>query len=575
MEHWILQCKKADFAGISERFNISPLLARIIRNRDIISDEDIYKYLHPDIKDMYDPFLLKGMEEGTDMVLRAIEEGEKIRIIGDYDVDGVCSSYILKTFIEQAGGRADVCLPDRMLEGYGMNENMVTRAALDGVRLIITCDNGISANAAAAAAREAGIGVIVTDHHEPPEVLPDADVIIDAKQPGCPYPFKEICGGAVAFKFAQALNTKLKTDNSECLDMLMQFAGMATIADIVPLTDENRIFAHEGLKRLRKTGNAGINALLNIKGIAGDSLSAWHVGFILGPCINSAGRLKNAAIAFDLLSADNSETALRLAQELSDLNDIRKSLTAGQTNAALEELRGKSENNTLEKIIVQYLPKAHESVAGIIAGRIKDEFNRPAIVVTSGTEGLKGSGRSTDTYNMIEALREHEGLFEKYGGHAKACGFSLVQGTTPEDAVRHFSEVLNSSCSISDEELVKYIRADMQLPFRYVTEDFINELNILEPFGMNNEKPVFANKNIRIVSAYILGKNNNVMKMQLADSDGTLIEGVMFGDEKAVAGQYESIINASEAAVLFYPEINEFRGTKTVQIRIISLKITA
>ncbi len=575
MEKWLIYSKKADFAGISRKYNISPMLARIIRNRDIVTDEQINRYLNADITSMYDPFLLKGMQEGVQITADTILRGGRIRIMGDYDVDGVCSSYILKTFIEYAGGVVDVRLPDRLHEGYGMNEIMAEEAAGDNVSLVITCDNGISSVSAVEKARALGISVIVSDHHEPPSVLPDANVIIDPKQADCTYPFREICGAGVAYKFVQALNSYCNCHGEGLLDELLQYAGMATVADIVPLIDENRIFAAEGIKRLRNTTSVGLNSLIEKRGVIKSRINSGIIGFVLGPCINSAGRLKNAMIAIDLLEEKNECEADRLANELSELNDIRKKLTSEQCDIAYDMINKILDSGKpLDKILVLYLPEAHESVAGIVAGRIKEEFNRPSIVITNSEDGLKGSGRSIDSYNMMEGMNSCSEMFIKYGGHAKACGFTLRQDGTKEDTVRRFSQQINDTCTLNDEDLQKTVWIDMQLPFKYITEEFVRELGRLEPFGMQNDKPVFAENGIKVYSAVVMGKNNNALKLDMEDREGTRAEGLVFGDEAYISGLQDLVSQEKHISILYYPQINEFRGTKTRQALIKSLNIT-
>ena len=575
MERWYIHCKKAEFARISQKFHISPILARIIRNRDVITDDEIEKYLNIDLKNMYDPFLMKGMNDGIRLMSDSIRLGRKIRVIGDYDVDGVCSSFILKAIIQKAGGNVDVRLPDRILEGYGMNEVMAEEAHSDGISLIITCDNGVSSYDAVNLARMYGIDVILTDHHEIPSQLPAANVIIDPKQADCNYPFKEICGAGVAYKFAQALNSYCNLHAETLLDDLLQFAGMATIADIVPLQDENRIFASEGIQRLRNTTNTGLNALMKVRGLTKENLNAGSIGYVLGPCINSAGRLKNAIIAFQLLEEKDPFHAEKIANELSALNEERKNLTMSQGNIAFQKLNEKAQaSERLEKVLVLYLPEAHESVAGIIAGRVKDEYNRPAIVITRSEEGLKGSGRSTDSYNLIGALQQIPDVFQKYGGHAKACGFTLKMKGTEEETVENLSALLNANCFLSEKDLDRVIWADMQLPVKYINEFFVKELEKLEPFGMNNEKPLFAERNLKVNSAAIIGKNNNVLKMNLEDSEGCQVEGIFFGNEKNVQEHYYAILEHPCVSILYYPGINEFNGRKTPQAVIKTLQIS-
>lgn len=567
MEQWYLYCKKADFKAISEKFSISPMLARILVNRGIKTDDEIEKFLYGSVKDMYDPFLLKGVKEAVPMIAKAVNDHEKIRIIGDYDADGVCSSYILYHYLEFAGAEVSVRLPDRVKDGYGMNEAMAREAYEDNVSLIITCDNGISASGAVLKAKELGMKVIVTDHHAVPEVLPCADVVIDPKQNGCPYPYKEICGAAVAYKLISALSESLKEerdlDSEEILDYLLEFAGIATITDIVPLKDENRIFAKEGIKRLKKTKNPALKALMEIKSVKASELSAYHIGFIIGPAINSAGRLKSADIAFDMLNETNEEKAKEKALYLARLNDERRALTESEAKIGLEIAAQKAKT---DKILVITLENAHESVAGIIAGKIKEAFNRPAIVITSSMEGLKGSGRSTDAYNIIEEISKYPGLFSKFGGHAKACGFTLIK--SPDE----LSRLLNENCPLSEEDMAKKVWIDMQLPFEYAGAEFAGELSVLEPFGQDNERPLFAEKNITVENAFIIGKNNNALRLKLKDKKGYAADGIMFADSSELLKITEKIAGDPVISLTYYPEINEFKGKSSVQLKVRSVR---
>lgn len=569
-ENWYIYAKKADFAEISKKFNISPMMARILRNRDLISDEEIRKFLYGGISEMYDPFLFKDMKKGCEIAASCIKEGQKIRIIGDYDADGVMSSYILETAVSSLGGSVDVVLPDRIRDGYGINARMAEEAKAQGISLIITCDNGIAAVSAVKRAEELGISVIITDHHEPAAELPPADAIIDAKQKDCTYPFREVCGAAVAFKFVQALLEYMninRLDSREILDYLLQFAGFATITDIVPLRDENRIFAREGIRRLRKTDNPGLKALIKEKKLDPGLLSAYHIGFILGPCINSAGRLMNAEIALDLLRAEDQDRAAALAEKLSQLNENRKDLTTEQAAASERILREFIEKNgELPKILICYLPDAHESVAGIIAGRLKEEYGRPAFVLTNSNNGIKGSGRSVDAYNMIGEISKFPELFSKLGGHEKACGFTLSCGP---DA---FIEAVMNGCTLTEQDLQKKVWIDMQLPFSYISEDLINELSLLEPCGTDNARPLFAHKNVTAVRSRILGKASNVLSMQLRDADGCIIDGVMFGSAENMAANKELVDNEPAFMLTYVPMINEYGGRRSLQIRVISIK---
>ncbi|MBQ9030449.1 MAG: single-stranded-DNA-specific exonuclease RecJ [Parasporobacterium sp.] len=590
-----MYAKKADFSAVSRQFRISPLLARILRNKDLIEEEEIRRYLYGNLQDLYDPFLMKGMHEGTELTARTIQSGGKIRIIGDYDTDGVCSAYILQTYLSAAGADVDVRLPDRIAEGYGMSPKMAEEAEADGISLIITCDNGISAFEAVAYAEIHHIPVIVTDHHEPSGSLPEASIIIDPKQEGCTYPFRELCGAGVAYKFVQALDRTLQDPGSAVqpqpsiqpqaqpesqpqmdalLDALLQYVGIATIADVVPLMDENRIFAAEGLKRLRSNPNKGLARLSEVRGLELSRVTSEMVGYIISPCINSAGRLETADLAYQLLKEEEDDKILELAVRLSQLNDRRKELTAKQEMEAISKLKSREIDGVLnEQILVVYLPQAHESVAGIIAGRLKEEYHRPAIVVTDSLNGLKGSGRSTDSYNMIRGLREKEELFLHCGGHAKACGFTLRSSGDGNETVKRLSLELNQMLPPGQVCSDRVVWIDIPLPFRYIKEEFVKELEMLEPFGCGNEKPVFAQKDVTVREAVILGRNRNLLKMMLEDSAGDQIPGIFLGSEQKVQAEYEKVNTASKISILYYPEINEFRGIRTPQVRIREIKI--
>ena len=579
MSNYFLYCKKADFKQIAETFHISPMLARILRNRDLVSDGEIDEYLNGGTDRLYDPFLMKGIKEAVPLIFATIKNNDRIRVIGDYDTDGVCSSYILKQFITALGGNADVRLPDRMSEGYGMNPDMVKEAAADGIQLIITCDNGVSSYEAIEAAQIAGIKVIVSDHHEVPLPLVDADVVIDMKQPEDPYPYKELCGAGVAYKIISALYETYKLqyecNNSleDLLDDLLQFAGIATIADVVPLTGENRIIAKEGIRRLKHTENTGLRALMESRHIISDRLTSYHIGFIIAPCLNSAGRLKNAEIALNLIEENDCHKAAMIAEVLSQLNEDRKSMTQVQTSAA-EKMVAElfEEKGELPKILVLYLKDAHESIAGIIAGSLKELYSRPVIIVTDSKDGLKGSGRSVDVYNMIEELRKDSDLFKKLGGHAKAAGFSLNYDVNADV----LSDRINARCSLTEEMLQEKKWIDIQLPFQYVSEDFINELDLLEPYGLKNERPVFAERNIKVHKVIVLGKNNNVLKLQMENEDGFIIEGIRYGAERKIASEADLLISGKERygddfriSIAYFPSVNDFRGTRNVQLRIL------
>lgn len=585
MSNWYLYCKKGDFAAISEEFGISPMLARIIVNRGLKTPEEIRSYLHDGIGSFHDPFLFKDMKKAVDLSLNTVVSGGRIRVIGDYDMDGVCSSIILNKFFEYLGADIDVRLPDRILEGYGMNSAMADDAEADGISLIITCDNGISSFDAVKRAKELGINVIITDHHEPPAVLPDADAIVDAKQKDCPYPYDQLCGAGVCYKFCQAVLEKVRDGGftfpggrdlkglEDLLYELIQFAGMATVADIVPLTGENRLFAKEGIKVLNQTENPGINALISIKGIEKGGIGSYHIGFILSPCVNSAGRLEKAQIAFDLFNTTDHLKAMEIAEKLNVLNEKRKALTVSQSDIAEEMIRNSGYLlDDDHRILVIYLPDAHESVAGIIAGKLKEKYSCPVLIVTESEEGLKGSGRSTDEYNLIEALARHPELFVKFGGHAKAAGFTLK--CSPEE----LSKVLNGEIEAMSVSRDSKTWIDMQLPFRYVNESLVNELKLLEPYGLANDRPLFAGKNIRFRDVRVIGKNSNMLKMIMEDADGSRLEGIWFGHGDGLqASEIKSLVdqdgNDVSFAVLFRANMNEFHNMRYPQAVIEEIRV--
>ena len=566
-EQWYLYCKKADFKAISEKFAVSPMLARILVNRGINTDAEIGFFLNGTEEDMYDPFLFKEMESAVSLISDAIKNNEKIRIIGDYDADGVCSAYILFHFLEYAGADVSVRLPDRFKDGYGINKEMVREAKEAGTGLIITCDNGISALDAVSEAKQLGIRVLITDHHEPPDILPDADVIIDPKIKENGYPYSEICGAAVAYKVMLALSKRLELKNAaetdEMLDQLLMFAGIATVTDIVPLKNENRIFVKAALKRLKSTNNPGLKALMEIKSVDAEKISAYHIGFIIGPSINSAGRLRSADIAFDLLNETDTLKSQEKAQVLADLNEERKDLTRKNTQAAFDIADELIRKN---RVLVIYLPEAPESVAGIIAGKIKDRVNAPAIVITKSSEGLKGSGRSIEGYNMIKEISAFPELFSKFGGHALACGFTIK--CSPEE----LSDALNKSCTLTEKDMVKKVWIDMQLPFKYATKEFARELEGLGPFGMDNERPLFAQKDVRVLSAKIVGKTGNGLRLSLKDQSEAVMDGIMFAESDEIENICLRIKEDPVVSVLFFPELNEFRGRKTVRLKIEAIR---
>lgn len=570
MEKWYVAAKKADFKGIAEHFGIDQVTARIIRNRDIIEESEIDKYLNGTLEDLYSPEGMKDMEKAVSLLQRKIKEKKKIRIIGDYDIDGVQSVYILYSALRKAGAVIDYAIPDRIADGYGVNNRLIERAKEEGADTILTCDNGIAAAEALERAKQLGMTVIVTDHHEIPYqedesgkkcyLLPMADAIVNPKQPDCPYPNKHLCGAAVAFKLVQVLYQSMGKGPEEAMEFL-ENAAFATVGDVMDLTGENRILVKEGLKRLNQTSNYGMRALMAKNNIQPGSIKAYHIGFILGPCLNASGRLDTAKRALELLLARNEAEAAYCAADLYDLNVSRKEMT----EAGIIQAKELVENSDLkeDKVLVIYLPQCHESLAGIIAGRIREQYNRPVFVLTKGEEGVKGSGRSIESYSMYEELVKCSSLFTKFGGHPMAAGVSM-----PEENVELFRRQLNENTSLTEEDLLPKIKIDVPMPIDYIRKDLVEEFQRLEPFGKANEKPVFADKNIRILSMRILGKSQNVCKMQIESQAGSRMNAVYFGDAQGMVSYYRQKYGEKEmtASFVYYPEINEYNGQESLQI---------
>lgn len=586
MENWVLLRKGADFQHISEKFHISPRVASLIRNRDVIGDDAIEKYLNGTIADLYDGMLMKDMDKAVAVLGEKIKENAKIRIIGDYDIDGIQSTYILLEGFRMLGADVDSDIPDRMKDGYGLNRNLIDRALEADVDTIITCDNGIAAAEEIAYAKSMGMTIVVTDHHEVPYteigagrryILPEADAVVDPKQKDCTYPFKGLCGAAVAYKLVEALMEAMGKD-AEDADYLMENVAIATIGDVMDLVDENRIFVKQGLDMLKRTENLGLKALMECTGVNVDKLSSYHIGFVIGPCMNASGRLDTAKRALELLEAKKVAEADLLAGDLKALNDSRKDMTA----QAVEEAFIQVENSELKDadVLVVYLPECHESLAGIVAGRIREKYYRPVFVLTKGAEGLKGSGRSIETWHMYEGLNRVKHLLSKFGGHKMAAGLSM-----PEENLEQFRKEINEKSGITPEDLNEKIAIDMQLPFECVNEKFIGELAVLEPFGKGNARPVFAERQVQVESARILGKNKNVLKLQVKDLHGTRMDAMYFGDvntfveyvrekfgdiacECLLRGHGHGIV----MAFTYYPDINEYQGVRTPQIVIQNYK---
>ena len=564
MKAWYQMAKRADFSKISKEFNISPVLARLIRNRDVIEDEDINMYLNGTIDDLYDGMLIKDMDKAIDVIKEKIDNKSKIRIIGDYDIDGVNATYILQKGIESLGGRVDTDIPDRVKDGYGLNINLIDKALDDEVDTIITCDNGIAAYNEILYAKDNGMSVVVTDHHEVPfkeedgkniMVLPPADAVIDIKRPDCEYPFKGLCGAAVAYKFIEALYEVIGRDSKD-MQYLIENAAVATIGDVMELKGENRIIVKEGLRRIKYTKNEGLRALIELNNVPLDRISPYHIGFVIGPCINASGRLETAKSALKLLNSKSEIEAKSLAEELINLNNIRKDMTEKWVEEACDYIEASSLKN--DKVMVVYLPKCHESIAGIIAGRIRERYYRPVFVLTKGEEFVKGSGRSIETYDMFKEMNKVKDIFEKFGGHKLAAGLSLK-----EEDVDDFRRRINKVCTLSDKDLIEKVHFDMTLPFGYITENLIEEFEKLEPCGNGNSRAMFAEKDVIVKSARIVGRNKNVAKLRLQDSKGVILDGVYFGEAEKFVSYTQ---NQSKIAIMFYPDINEYMGMTSVQI---------
>ena len=579
-EKWLLRNKKVDLKAMSEKYKISQLLCKLMVNRDIIDENIINSYINPVYKYLHSPKTMKDVVIAVDIIKRKIQENKKIRIIGDYDVDGIISVFILYTALKKCGANVDYEIPDRIKDGYGINENIVKVAYDEGVDTIITCDNGISAIDQIQYAKDLGLTVIVTDHHDVPFIEEDgvrtflssqADAIINPKQIECEYKFKSICGAGVAFKLMEALYEEIGMDKEECYK-LIEFVAIATVCDVVDLIDENRIFVKNGLEMLNNSKNIGINALKKACGLEDKEITAYHLGFVIGPCLNASGRLDSAKKGLELLLMEDDEEAKNLAQEIVDLNDARKNMTKEGVDRAINIIDSTDINN--DNILVVYIPDIHESLAGIVAGRVKEKYNKPTIILTKSEEGVKGSARSIEEYNMFEGLLACKELLDKFGGHPMAVGLSLQ-----EDKVDELRKALNNKCELTDEDLTRKIMIDSSLPLEYLNLHLIEELNVLEPFGKGNAKPVFGVRDAKITRAMLLGKDKNVLKLKLLTNNDITIDAMIFNDlenfESKIIEKYgneglDNLYNKSNNNIsmdfTFYPSINEWNGNKSIQI---------
>ncbi|MCI8854205.1 MAG: single-stranded-DNA-specific exonuclease RecJ [Lachnospiraceae bacterium] len=566
-EHWREAPRQEENAQLAAELGVSPMLVRMIRNRGVEGKKELLRYLRGGLEDLHDPGQMKGIQQAAELLRSKIKSGARVRIIGDYDIDGVNSTYILLTGFRRLGARVDTVIPDRMKDGYGLNENLIRAAAADGVDTIVTCDNGIAASREIALGKELGLTMVVTDHHEVPYeeeadgnrrfLLPPADAIVNPKQPGCPYPFKKLCGAAVAFKLIQVLYREEGVPQEE-LWSLLEFVAVATVGDVMELQGENRIFVKYGLSCLEHTENRGYRALLLVNDLAGKKLNTQDIGFTLGPCINASGRLDTARRALNLLCASTDREAQALAGDLKALNESRKDLTARGTRQAVDLI----ENSALgeDRVLVVYLPDCHESLAGIIAGDLKKKYYRPCFVLTKSEEGVKGSGRSIETYSMYEELTRVRDLFTKFGGHPMAAGLSLH-----EDRVDEFRQRINDLCTLTPKDLVPVRDFDGGLHLQYVGEELMGQLELMEPCGNGNKSPLFVETGVQVVNANILGKNRNVLKVKLKNQQGTSMEGIYFGDAE---GMLADMREKGTFYVLYYPRYDEYMGNRRLQIRI-------
>ena len=587
-EKWLVHSKKADFDSFARELKISPIVARVMRNKDIDTVEKQREFLDISMDKLHSPELMKDMDKAVSIIIKKLEEDKHMRIIGDYDIDGICATYILMTGIKNAGGHVSYDIPDRVKDGYGINEAIIKKAYDDGVDTIITCDNGIAAIEQIAYAKSLGMTVVVTDHHEVPFEIDDetcevvykrvaGDAVVNPKQPDCAYPFKLLCGGAIAYKVIEHLYKKLgKKEWTELSERLIEPAAIATIGDVVDLVGENRIIAAEGLKKLKNTKNIGLDSLMKLCAVNRDKISAYHVGFVIGPCLNAAGRLETAKKGMELLLCEDYGRAQSLAGELVELNNTRKAMTelGVEKAVAMAETRGN------DRVLVLYIPDVHESIAGIVAGRVRERFNKPTFVITDSADEcennmIKGSGRSIEGYNMFEELTKCSHLLLRYGGHEMAAGLSLEKNRIDE-----FAERINRECSLTDEELMRKVWIDVPMPLAYATKELVGELSRLEPYGKGNEKPVFATKNAGIKSLRIMGANQNMCRMQLDDGSGKIMDALVFqsifqgfmefitdkfGDEQVRRAKM-SLDNDIRISVIYYPDINEYNGRESMQI---------
>lgn len=580
MEKWVLKNKKADFAAMMEQYKISEVIARLLVNRNLVTEEDIIAYLNPDLRNLHNPLLMKDLDKACQIIMDKIRQGKRIRIVGDYDVDGVVATYVLYTALSKCNAHVDYEIPDRIKDGYGINMNIIEEAYRDGIDTILTCDNGIAAYEQVKRAKELNMTVIVTDHHDIPYtekegekeyLIPEADAVVNPKQPDCYYPFKNLCGAAVAYKLVQVLYDRFQIPREEMKPML-EVVAIATVCDVMELLNENRIIVKNGLELLKQTSNYGLKALIEKNNIHLSSLSAYHLGYIIGPCLNASGRLDTAKKGLALLLSQTREEADKLAEELKQLNDVRKEMTVKGLEMAVKQVEEGGRKD--DKVLVVYLKDCHESLAGIIAGRLRERYNKPAIVLTDSETVVKGSCRSIEQYNIYEELVKCKHLLLKFGGHPMAAGLSLE-----ENMVDQLRAELNQNSTLTEEDFIPKISIDILLPLGYLTEELVQELDLLEPFGKGNVKPIFAEKDIRVRRASVMGKNANVLKLNIVNAYGRVMDALYFGDvdeflntlsenygKEEVDKMFQNRDNKVRLSVTYYPSINEYNGYRSVQI---------
>lgn len=587
-EKWVVSAKKADFQAIGQRFGIDPVLARIMRNRGLTDLQEMNLYLHGTRADLNDPHLLKDADLAAQILREKIKEKKRIRIIGDYDIDGIQSTYILYCALRRLGADADFVIPDRILDGYGLNEHLVTRASQDGIDTILTCDNGISAIDQIHLAKSLGMTVVVTDHHEVPftevdgvrrEKMCEADAVVNPKQQACHYPFKKLCGAAVAFKLVQVLYEVFGLEVSEA-DCFIENAGFATVGDVMDLQGENRILVKLGLEMLNRTTNIGMKALILQNKLTMGAIKSHDIGFRIGPCLNASGRLDTARLSLKLLLCESETEAAVLAEEIVELNESRKLLTMHAVEQAKEIAQ--QEEYVNDRVLVIFLPDCHESLAGIVAGRIREAYYRPTLVVTRSEHGAKGSGRSIESYSMYEELCKCEEYLTQFGGHPMAAGFSLKEAD-----IDAFRRKLNEVCTLTEEELRPKVVIDVPMPISYITERLVNQLGCLEPFGKGNEKPVFADRNLVIERLRICGKEGRVFQMKVRNAAGVSMDAVYFGDAEdlllPLTEKYGKVVAQDtlagrcvhEAALHFtyYPEMDHYYETPRIKLRLTGVSV--